>query len=168
MTDWMVAGKAVIGTSPIELPDLCIDCGREAQGHRRFKTTLHWFPRWIWVGVLWGILPVVLLYYAARRPLAVEYSLCEEHFRWLRLRKRVALTMWVVFAAVLAACAVNRGTSAFLIAVLATFVLTVVLNMMAWLPLRVAAHEDGVFGVKGFSEEFLERAAPRSPRDRLQ
>jgi hypothetical protein len=164
LTDWTVAEKAVIGTSPIELPNLCIDCGRESSGNRHLKTTLYWMPRWIWVGVFWGILPVVLLYYAARRPLAVEYSLCEEHFRWLRLRKRVALAMWVVFTGVLAACIATHATSALLIAGLVTFVLTVVATMMAWLPLRVVAHEDGVFGVKGFSREFLERAAARSPR----
>ena len=164
MTDWMVAEKAVIGTSPMELPHLCIVCGRQPQSGRRLDATLYWAPRWIWFGILWGVVPVVLLYYAARRPLKIEYSLCGEHLRSLRLRKHLAQASWVVLIAAIVACVVGRGRSAILIVAGAIFLVTLVLNMMAWLPLRVAGHEDGVFGVRGFSKEFLTRAAPLSPR----
>ncbi len=81
MSDWIVAENAIIGTSPMELPDRCVECGRDASGGRRVDTRLYWYPRWIWVGILWGVFPVVLLYYAARRPLEIRYSLCPQDDR---------------------------------------------------------------------------------------
>jgi hypothetical protein len=164
MTDWMITDRAVIGTSPMELPPICIDCGRERPDNVQVDTTLYWYPRWIWLGVLWGVFPIVLLYFAARRPLRIGYSLCEEHRRWRRTQMRMAYGAWAVFVAVVVADIVTHGWPPLLIALVVALVIAAVLHMMAWLPLRVAGHEEGVFGVRGFSKEFLEQAARRSPR----
>jgi hypothetical protein len=164
MTDWMVADDAVVGTSPIALPPICVDCGRESPDNLYIETKLYWYPRWIWVGLIWGVFPAVLLYYAARRPLLIGYALCDDHVRWLRARRRLAYTMWAIFVALVVASVATRAWEPLLIATFVVFVISAIASMMSWSPLRVAAHDDGVFGVRGFSAEFLRRAAPRSPR----
>jgi hypothetical protein len=170
MSDWIVTDDvdAIVGTSPMALPPICVECGRECGGEREndryIETTLYWFPRWIWFGLIWGIIPAVLLYYASRRPLRLGYALCEDHVRWQRRRIHVAWGVWTLFLAVFVGSVVTHGTPALLIATIALLVIALVASMMSWSPLRVAGHEDGVFGVKGFSREFLHRVRGRSPR----
>ncbi len=155
MSDWIVEKKAIIGTSPMELPDRCVECGGDASGGRRVDTRLYWYPRWIWVGILWGVFPVALLYYAARRPLEISYSLCPRDDHSLRMRKRAALVMWALFVALLIAAIATQFNRACVIATVALFFVAVIAHFMALVPLTAAGHEDGVFGVKGFSKNFL-------------
>ncbi len=155
MSDWIVDKNAIIGTSPMELPDRCVECGKDASGGRRVDTRLYWHPRWIWVGILWGVVPVALLYYAARRPLEISYSLCAQDDRSLRLRKRAALVMWALFGALLIAAIATHFNRACVFATVALFFAAVIAHFMSLVPLTAAGHEDGVFGVKGFSKNFL-------------
>jgi hypothetical protein len=155
VSDWIVAENAIIGTSPMELPDRRVECGRDASGGLRVDTRLYWYPRWIWVGILWGVFPVVLLYYAARRPLEISYSLCPHDDGSLRMRKRAALVMWALFVALLIAAVATHFNRACVIATVVLFFVAVIAHFMALVPLTVAGHEDGVFGVKGFSKKFL-------------
>ena len=139
----------------MELPERCVECGREASGGRRVHTRLFWHPRWIWVGILWGVVPVVLLYDAARRPLEISYSLCPHDDRSLRMRKRAALVMWALFVALLIAAVATHFNRACVFAAVALFFAAAIAHFMSLVPLTVAGHEDGVFGVKGFSKKFL-------------
>ena len=161
MNDWMIAGQRRHRRLAVELPPICIDCGQRSSNNARFETTLYWYPTWIWVGILFGVFPAVLLYFAARRPLHIRYCLCEQHVRWRRAQKRVAYAAWVIFVALMVACVTTRMNPPLLVAAVVMLVVAAVLYMMAWLPLRVAGHEDGVFGVRGFGKEFLEQAAQR-------
>jgi hypothetical protein len=165
MSDWIVDQKAVIGTSPIILPDFCVDCGRPASTGTRIDSTLHWSPGWIWIGIFWGFIPIFLLYYAARRGVDINYSLCALHARSIKLRKRAALATTAAFVAVLAA-AIGFHYLYAGFAALAIFVIALIMWMAAGSPLRAAGHEDGVFGIKGFDKHFLAAAAGRSPSTR--
>jgi Na+-transporting NADH:ubiquinone oxidoreductase subunit NqrB len=155
VSDWIVAKDAIVGTSPMELPDRCVECGRDASGGRRVDTTLYWYPRWIWLGIFWGVIPVVLLYYAARRPLKISYSLCPEDDRSLRTRKRVAIGVWALFVAFLVAAVATHFNRFCVIAAIVLFFGAVIVHFMAVVPLSAAGHEDGVFGIKGFGKDFL-------------
>ena len=157
MSDWIVDKNAIIGTSPMELPDRSArECGKHASGGRRVDTRLYWHPRWIWVGILWGVVPVALLYDAARRPLEISYSLCAQDDRSLRLRKRAALVMWALFGALLIAAIATHFNRACVFATVALFFAAVIAHFMSWVPLTTAGpRQDGVFGVKGFSKNFL-------------
>ena len=155
MSDWMVAKNAIVGTSPMKLPDCCVECGRKASGGRRVEATLYWYPRWIWVGILWGVFPAILLYFASRRRLEISYSLCPDDNRSLRTRKRVALGTWALFVAVVIAAAATHFNRSCMIAAFVLFFVALIVQMMASVPLMVGGHEDGVFGVKGFGDEFL-------------
>ncbi len=158
VSDWMVAKDAIVGTSPMKLPDRCVECGRRISGGRRVETTLYWYPRWIWVGILWGVFPAILLYFASRRRLEISYSLCSDDDRSLRKRKRVAMAAWALFLALLIATVVTQGNRVYLIAAFVLLFVALILHMMAGVPLTVAGHEDGVFGIKGFGKEFLSTA----------
>jgi hypothetical protein len=156
----MVAKHAVIGTSPIVLPHFCVDCGRPSEGGTRSESTLYWSPSWIWVGIFWGFVPIVLLYYAARRGVDISFSLCPIHARSLRLKKRAALIMTAAFVVALAAAIVFQSMYAAFVA-LALFILALIMFAAAGTPLRAAGHEDGVFGIKGFDRRFLAAVAGR-------
>ena len=155
MPDWIVAKNAIVGTSPMELPDRCVECGRKASGGRRVETTLYWYPRWIWVGVLWGVFPVILLYFASRRRLKISYSLCPDDDRSLLTRKRAAMGAWALFVAVVIAAIATHFNRSCMIAAFVLFFVALIVHMMAGVPLRVAGHEHGVFGIKGFGKGFL-------------
>jgi hypothetical protein len=167
LSDWVVAKDAIIGTSPMELPDRCIECGRKAPGGRRVETTLYWYPRWIWVGIVWGVFPVFLLYFASRRRLEISYSLCPDDDRSLRTRKRMAMGAWALFLALLIAAVATHFNRISMIAALVLFFVAWIVQMMAGVPLTVAGHEDGAFGVKGLGKEFLlaegERRSTEAP-----
>lgn len=155
MSDWTVDKGAILGTSSLVLPAQCVECGRDASHETRVDTVLHWYPAWIWVGLIWGLLPVVLLYYAARRPLRISYSLCPEHRRTLVVKKRIIAGMWALFAFV-AIVAVAAPFNSYLIAgALVLFVVTLIVHFAAGLSLRVTRHRKGIFTVIGFGQGFL-------------
>jgi hypothetical protein len=158
MSEWIVASDALVGTSPMELPGRCVECGGDVSGGRRVDSTLYWYPRWIWVGILWGVIPVILLYYASRRPLKIGYSLCPKDDWSLRMRKRVEMVMGALFAAFLIAGVATHFNRFCMIAAIVLFIAALIVHFMAQVPLRAAGHEDGVFGVRGFSKDFLSTA----------
>lgn len=163
MSEWIANYEGVVGTSPIILPHLCVKCARPSDGGIRYEASLDWTPGWIWLGVLWGFFPVILLYYAYVRRVDAEYSLCREHLCVLRRRKRAALWLAAAFAAALAAAIaaqivlLGAVAGALLIAAVVSYVLSRP-------PLRAAGHEDGTFGIKGFGPDFLNVVA--GPRRR--
>jgi hypothetical protein len=161
MSDWMVKDRGVIGTSPIILPDCCVDCGRPGSDGIRAQTRLYWYPGWVWVGIFWGIFPVYLLYLAARRGVDVEYSICSEHVASMKRKKRAGLISAAFFVVLLAAAIYFRNPYLGGAALLA-LVVAAIMYMISGSPLRAAGHEDGVFGIKGFDDAFLEAAARRS------
>jgi hypothetical protein len=161
VSDWMVENGGVIGTSPIILPDFCVDCGRHGADGIRAQTRLYWYPGWVWVGIFWGIFPVYLLYLAARRGVDVEYSICSEHVESMKRKKRAGLISAACFVVLLAAAIFFQNPYLGGAALLA-LVVAAIMYMTSGSPLRAAGHEDGVFGIKGFDDTFLEAAARRS------
>lgn len=156
MPDWVVHERGVIGTSPIVLPHRCITCGRPTEdGGVRYRTILHWYPGWIWIGIFWGILPYVLLYYASRRPVKVDYSLCSDHVRSGRTKKYVTLGLALAFLVALAATIATRFWPVGAWVSLVLFLAAVAGWFVCGPPLRAADHDDGVFAVRGFGREFL-------------
>jgi len=141
VSDWTVGKGAILGTSPILLPAQCAECGRAASRGKRVETILYWYPSWIWVGLIWAVFPVALLYYAARRPLKITYSLCPEHQHTLAVKRRAVLGMWALFAAV-AVAAIATFSSYLILAALALFVVTWVVHVAAVLSLRVRSYKD--------------------------
>jgi hypothetical protein len=158
VSEWTANDEGVIGTSPIILPHLCVKCGQSSHGGTRYEAELDWTPGWIWIGILWGFFPVILLYYASVRRVDVEYSLCTEHRAVLRRRKQAALWIaagfLVVVAAAIAARVVYLWPVAFVV-----FLAAVITWSMSRPPLRTAGHEDGVFGIRGFGPDFLSAVA---------
>jgi hypothetical protein len=63
--------------------------------------------------------------------------------------------MWALFVGLLIATVATHLNRACAIATVALFFMAVIAHFMALVPLMAAGHEDGVFGVKGFSKNFL-------------
>jgi hypothetical protein len=145
----------------MKLPERCVECGRKASGGQRVQTTLYWYPRWIWVGIIWGVFPALLLYFASRRPLDISYSLCADDYRSLRARKRAAMGAWALCVVLLIAAVATHFNRFCLIAAFVLFFVAVIVQMMARVALTVAGHDGGVFGVRGLSKDFLSAAEER-------
>jgi hypothetical protein len=165
VSDWVVEGDIVVGTSPILLPHICVECGRPSAGGVRYESDLFWYPGWIWIGILCGIIPAWLLYKASRRAVYVEYSLCADHVLSLRRRKLAGAVLMVAFAAVLAAAIAARSVPLGPVAGL-LFIAGIVAYMAARPPLRAVDQYERMFVLRGFGREFLEGAARMVPAKR--
>jgi hypothetical protein len=149
----MVNGK-ISGTSPMHLAKNCVRCGKDAAQGRRISATQYFSPRWVWLGLLAGVLPVVVLYFVGRKTLHISYSLCPECAREERRKKWIAAGAWLLVA-VSALASVGLGDAWILIACGILLVAAVVASFQANAPVIVSGYKDQVFTVKGVSEEFL-------------
>jgi hypothetical protein len=149
-----VSGKTLVGPSPMSLPCHCVKCGKDASGGDLYDRTLYGYPQWIVAAILFGVLPLLVLYYALRKPLRISYYTCPA---CVRSRKKKLVTtwgLWALFVASLVA-AIGMSSSAIGIASAALFVAAVVMSALAAAPLRVLACAAGLFTVKGAGPEFL-------------
>lgn len=149
----LMAGR-VSGTSPISLVEDCVKCGKDAAHGRRINTTQHFSPRWVLLGLLAGLIPLIPLYFVERKTLRLSYSLCPECAGAARREKWIAAGAWLMVAAsVLVSIGLNDAWV--LIASGVLFVAAVVASVLTNSPVIVNGYEDGVFTVKGASQEFL-------------
>ncbi len=145
-----------MGMSPMYLPEYCVKCGNDARHGRRITKVLYFVPTWIYVGLFIGVLLVILLYYAARKPLGVSYSLCPDCARRQKNKKWMAAAAWLVFVVSLIA-PIPVGAVSHLMLILALFVLALVASYRANPPLKVTGYRafDQSFTLKGAGNNFL-------------
>ena len=150
MPRWIVEADAIVGTSPMGLPDRCVKCGRYVSDSQRVEATLYWYPRGFWWWV-WGVYAYVI----QRRPLEISYTLCPQHVRSLRRRQQVAFALWALCLALVLAAYATRANWICVVGALILFIAALIVQRMARLPLWAARHEDGIFRVRGFGRDFL-------------
>jgi hypothetical protein len=61
------------------LPDVCMRCGTPADRTRRTKFS--WYPPWVWVLLLVGILPFLIVALVLTKKMTVPVGLCDNHRR---------------------------------------------------------------------------------------
>lgn len=162
MSRWIVENDMIVGRSPLVLPPLCVKCGGASPDDVRCRSRLHWFPAWVYLFLLLGILPAVLLYYVTRRSVRVEYSLCVKHLAGLRRRRFIGIGLLVAFVAMLAVVVLTKIVVLGLVpAVL--FVACLVALADARSAIRVVEREGHVFALQGFGADFITavRSRPR-------
>jgi hypothetical protein len=59
------------------LPAVCMQCGAEATVHRR--KTFSWYPPWVIVLLLFGLLPFVIVALILTKRMTVAVPLCDQH-----------------------------------------------------------------------------------------
>jgi hypothetical protein len=64
------------------LPDLCMRCGAEGTFAR--TKTFSWFPQWVYILILGGLLPFAIVALVLTKRMRVEVPLCPDHQRhWM-------------------------------------------------------------------------------------
>ncbi|QEL14429.1 hypothetical protein [Limnoglobus roseus] len=73
-----------------DLPSICAKCGREET--TLVSRTFTWCPSWVFIFIIFGgLLPLLIVYFIARKRMRVNVPLCDEHAGgW----KRAALFGW--------------------------------------------------------------------------
>lgn len=139
------------------LVERCVKCGKDAAHGHRVDTTQHFAPRWVYLGLLPGLLPLIPCYYIGRKTLRLSYSLCPDCDRVQKRKKWIAAGAWLLLTAS-ALLSIELNDAWILIASAFLFVVAVTASFVANAPLLVSGYEDRVFTVKGVGQEFL---APR-------
>jgi hypothetical protein len=151
---WRVEGDTIISPSPLVLPEGCVGCGDPVVGGRRFNRTLYYCAPWVWLTILIGLLPFIIVYLVVRKPLALSYAQCNACAGRQDLKKWIAVGVWILLLAMIVVSIWSQSTIA--IAVMAVlFVGALVATVIAGPPLRVTGHSLGYFTVKGASRRFL-------------
>jgi hypothetical protein len=151
-----VAGNKLVGTSPMVLPEGCVKCGVPTPNGPRTRKKLYHYPVWIWVGLIAGLLPMLILYYVLRKPLDLSYCVCEKCSKSMGLKKGLAVSAWVLLLAGVAfVVATNPSIIVGAVVLGVLFVLALAATVMVSPPLRVAGYDERYFSVAGACPEFL-------------
>lgn len=168
---WRVEGDRIISPSPLMLPEGCVTCGEPIVNGRRFDKTLFYCPPWVWLTILVGLLPFIIIYLVVRKPLAISYAQCNTCVGRQNAKKWIAAAVWVLFLAAVAVSIWSQSLIA-LIVMVVLFAGALVATTLASPPVRVTGHEGGYFLIKGGSPRFLSNlagtgdltaAAPQAP-----
>ena len=136
------------------LIEKCVKCGNDAAHGHRIHVTQYFSPRWVWLGLLAGLLPLIPCYLIGRKTLRLSYSLCPECDRVEKRKKWIAAGAWLLLAAT-ALVSIELNDAWILIAGGVLLVVAVVASFLANAPVLVSGYKDRVFTVKGVSQEFL-------------
>jgi hypothetical protein len=136
------------------LVEKCVKCGKDAAHGHRVHTTQYFAPRWVYLGLLAGLLPLIPCYYIGRKTLRLSYSLCPECDHVEKRKKWIAAGSWLGLAAS-ALLSIELNDAWILIASGILLVAAVIASFLANAPVLVSGYRDKVFTVKGVSQEFL-------------
>ena len=162
LTDFSVTGGKIQTGNPLVLPtDNCVKCGSDRDGGKVYNKKTYWSPSWIAVTVIINLLITLILQVVMRKRLDVTFYLCAECVdrRTIRIVLSSAASV-ATFALGGYGIATDNGLL-FGGGAVAFIVALVVLLHFAAPAVRPSAYSDGIFTVKGVSEEFLDTLAHR-------
>ena len=159
--DFFRDGKFLVFRDRAELPLRCLVNGEAVTTDAwRKRKQISWNPPWIFIGILGGLLPLLLLMVIAQKRAHIVYSLGQEARS--RIRNRQLLGggfLLVAFGLILAAgislmdTGANSGTM--VLASLLPLLLGVVILITAS-PFKASGHRKGWFRMKGVSQDLLD------------
>lgn len=169
---WLDRDEAATG----DLPNVCMRCGDDATTTR--KQTFSWYPPWVNILILAGLLPWALVAMILTKKMRVEAPLCDRHaghwfrfklFAWVGLLGMVA----VFFAGVVMAAndgprASDLSAGVMIAGGVGFFVVLIAAAVWQMTLIRAAEVTDDDICLKGVSQEFREalREQRRAERDR--
>jgi hypothetical protein len=76
-TMWREGEMAVMYKTGGRLPDRCVRCNESVT--KRLAKTLYWHPPAVFLGLLCGVLPFLILSFIMRQSTTIDFGLCEAH-----------------------------------------------------------------------------------------
>jgi hypothetical protein len=149
-----------------DLPDICLKCGQPTSN--RVKKTFNWNPPWIWVTILAGLLPYVIVAAVTRKTITARLPMCDQHkgHWWKRILLVVAGLLGVIALIVLVVVVLdemgpgNKGIAGPILGLMIpiAFLAWVVMAIVAQVTAIRAAEIDDYRGLKlaGVCREFID------------
>ena len=152
-------GKFLVCRDRAELPMRCLINGEAVTADAwRKRKQISWNPPWIFIGILGGILPILILMLIAQKKAHIVYSLGQRARSRMRNRQLIGLGVLVVFGLLLAAGISKTGNDSngggLMVASLFTLILGLIILITAS-PLKTSGYRKGWFKMKGVSHDLL-------------
>jgi hypothetical protein len=135
------------------LPDRCVKCNAPAEGFRK-RMRLAWHSPLAYLGLLFGLLPYIVIALMLTRRLTVEVGVCQAHMKRRRLAIAVGWLGSLLGFVVLFVGAANDSGPIILIGIvllLGSIVYGILASRIVW-PTKI---ENKVAWVKGACPEYL-------------
>lgn len=159
--DFFRDGKFLVFRDRAELPMRCLVSGEAVapDGWRKRKQ-ISWNPPWIFIGILGGLLPILILMLVAQKKAHLVYSLGQKARSRIRNRYLLGTGLLLAFVLILMAgisgsesgsnCTSGILMIASVVALIAGLVFLIIAS-----PIKAIGHRKGWFKVKGVSQDLL-------------
>lgn len=147
----MVRRATFGGQRAVPLPKRCVKCGRQATV--LLERTFSWHEPWIYLLLLSGVVPYLILVLVLRKQIQIDVPLCADHDT---SRQRALVVAWLIALAGVSALPflpVGAGILTLVLAISAAAAVGLALGTT----LRPARIDDQLATFRGCGEEFLRR-----------
>lgn len=157
--DFFRDGKFLVFRDRAELPMRCLISGEAVTADAwRKRKQISWNPPWIFIGILGGLLPVLLLMLIAQKKAHIVYSLGRQARSRIRNRQIFGSCLLIAsglsFAAGISQTGSDSYGGALILASVVALILSLIILTMAS-PFKASGHRKGWFKMKGVSQELL-------------
>ena len=157
-----VDGRDLMVRTKMRLPSFCVKTNAPITEDEIRVKAFTWYPRWVLALILLNLLIMLIAYLITKKTCILLYGLSPEVRA--RIRNRVAIKILITLALLCVAIALTASdhASASLVAWL-LFAVSLIVALLGNSTLWVVKHKDGVFWIRGCSDEFLARIANAAP-----
>lgn len=151
-------GKFLLVRDGAELPDRCIITNQAVgtEGKRK-RALITWSPPWVFIGILSGIIPLLILMLIFQKKAKISYSMSRQ--AWGRIVNRRLIGTFLLLASIglffLGANSTGEQTGIYMTGGIVALIASLIVFITAT-PLKAVKHRNGWFRVKGCSPEFLD------------
>ncbi|MCC9630091.1 hypothetical protein LOC68_16990 [Blastopirellula sp. JC732] len=152
---YRIQGNKLEARTPVQLPKVCIHCGEDANQGRSFARTIYWTPPWIFLLLLAGPIFVIIGSMLVRKPLKIDYALCQACNGRRKIRLAAVSLIWLaLLGCMIWALAWESGVLGLLCLFL--FLAGIVGLILCGEHFKATSHSSGVFQLAGAKAPFLE------------
>ena len=124
----------------------------------RKRKQISWNPPWIFIGILGGLLPILILMLIAQKKAHIVYSLGEKARSRIRNRQLMGCGLLVAFGLILAAGISQTGSGSTGGALMLASIVALIAGLIVLItasPFKASSHRKGWFKMKGVSQDLL-------------
>jgi hypothetical protein len=157
--DFFRNGKFLVFRDSAKLPMRCLINGEAVTADAwRKRKQIAWNPPWIFIGLLGGVLPLLLLMLITQKKAYIEYSLGQQARSRIRNRRLIGSGLIVAFGLILAAGITHMGSESIAGVLVFASIIALILGLIFLTtasPFKAMGHRKGWFKMKGVSLDLL-------------
>ena len=151
-----VDGDALVVYSQTVLPPICVRTNQPVSEKDMIRGRYTWCPPWVVVFVFLGGLPLILVYFLARKHCILTYGLHPSQRKRYRKRMLIKIALAIVLFLMIPILSATNSVPVIVVAVL-LFLAAIVSMFVGNSPLRVVRYRGKQFWIKGCSEDYMAR-----------